>query len=339
MGYINNAPSRLGQVNAANDQNALFLKQFAGEVLSVFETVNVMMPLHTVRTITSGKSASFPAMSTASAGYHTPGESVIETGDGASPTEGSKYLSSVKHNEIIVTINDLLISSTFVANIDEAKNHYDIRSEYTTQMARALAYEADKNLIHLGIQGARVTGGTADRFGGGDYLGSSIDISSGTPTGAEILGGIADAAEYMDTKDVPSHDRYCVMGPGSYYKLLESNYDAINRDYGNDGNGSIATGHIVSAYGMRILKSNHIPTADYVAPAGDLSSLANTDLTGAGVAPQALCFQRSGLATVKLMDLAVESEYMVERQGTLMLCKYAMGHEVLRNECLVELKA
>ena len=339
MGYINNSPSRLGMVNNTGDQNTLFLRMFAGEVLSVFEEANVMMPLHMVRTISSGKSASFPATATASAAYHTPGESVIETGDGASPTEGSKYLSNILHNERVITINDLLVSSAFVANIDEAKNHFDVRSEYSAQIARALAYEADKNLIMLGLQGARVTGGTADRFGGGTYLGNSIDISSGTPTGAEILGGIADAAQHFDEKDVPSHDRYCVVSPAGYYKLLESNYDAINRDYGNDGNGSVATGHIVSAYGMRILKSNHLPTADYTAPAGDLSTLANTTYTGAGNVPWALCFQRSGLGTVKLMDLAVESEYSVERQGSLILAKYAMGHDILRHECLVELKA
>jgi hypothetical protein len=37
------------------------------------------------------------------------------------------------------------------------------------------------------------------------------------------------------------------------------------------------------------------------------------------------------------MDLSVESEYIMERMGTLMLAKYAMGHSVLRNECCYEL--
>ena len=34
--------------------------------------------------------------------------------------------------------------------------------------------------------------------------------------------------------------------------------------------------------------------------------------------------------TVKLMDLAVESEYQITRQGTLMVARYAMGHNILR---------
>jgi len=30
------------------------------------------------------------------------------------------------------------------------------------------------------------------------------------------------------------------------------------------------------------------------------------------------------------MDLGLESEYQINRQGTLMVAKYAMGHNVLR---------
>ena len=39
---------------------------------------------------------------------------------------------------------------------------------------------------------------------------------------------------------------------------------------------------------------------------------------------------QDAIATVKLMDLAIESEYQVNRQGTLTVAKYAMGHNVLR---------
>ena len=57
----NATPSRLGVVNGATPANfaaetSLFLKVFAGEVLTVFEENNVMKDLHTMRTISSGKS-------------------------------------------------------------------------------------------------------------------------------------------------------------------------------------------------------------------------------------------------------------------------------------------
>jgi hypothetical protein len=323
--------SRSGQANGTGDQNALFLKKFAGEVLSVFEENNVMMPLHTVRTIESGKSAQFPAIKTASATYHTPGESLITDQDAGS----SDYLSNIKHNEIVVTINDLLVSSCFIPRIDEAKNHYDVRGEYTRQMGAALAIEADKTLINYGLVGARAA---ADRFGGTDYIGSKIDIGSG-PTGTELVAGIVDAAQTLDENDIPSTDRYCVLTPANYYKMVEENKDAINRDYGNDGNGSLASGVVMSVAGIRIFKSNHLPTADWTPAAGDLGTASGTyDFVGTGgSATNALIFHRSALATVKLLDLSVETDYQVERQGTLMVAKYAMGHDILRNEALVEL--
>ena len=38
------------------------------------------------------------------------------------------------------------------------------------------------------------------------------------------------------------------------------------------------------------------------------------------------------------MDLAVESEYDIRRQGTLMVAKYAMGHGALRPEAAVQIQ-
>ena len=48
---------------------------------------------------------------------------------------------------------------------------------------------------------------------------------------------------------------------------------------------------------------------------------------------------KSAIGTVKLMDLAVESEYSIPKQATLMLAKYAMGHGILRPEGAVSVIA
>lgn len=53
-------PSRLGQVNAANDANALFLKVFSNEILTTFDEANIMKDLHTIRSISSGKVLNSP---------------------------------------------------------------------------------------------------------------------------------------------------------------------------------------------------------------------------------------------------------------------------------------
>ena len=294
----------------------------------------------------SGKSAQFPAIGKTTAVYHTPGESIIETGTGSGSPEPSKYLSSINAGEKIITINDMLLSAAFISNLQEAKNHYDVRSEYTKQMGAALARSADQTLIQLLFQGA---GATVDRFGGGDstYLSSSTSIPTETSTASELVGAVFDAAQAFDEKNVPATDRFCLLSPENYYKVVQdtTNASILNRDFGNDANGSIASGQVVNIAGVRILKTNNIPgvtsgnlgAGDITTPAGDKSSLPGTqDYTGDGDAkvPEGIVFHRSALGTVKLMDLALESEYQIERQGTLMVARYAMGHDVLRHEAI-----
>lgn len=362
---IEATPSRLGQVNLAGDVDSLFLKVFSGEIIASFEEANLMLPLTKVRSISSGKVASFAVTGVATAGYHTPGESVLTTGDTTAfantvsggnsnmtvgvNTGSSKYLQKFKHNEKLIYIDDVLLSSVFVADIDELKNHYDVRSTYSREIGRALAYTADKNLIRTVIAGARVT---TDRFGTSNaaYLGAQIELSAGvgTLTSENMIAGLFTAAQKMDEANVPTDGRYAILTPGNYYKLVNGDGAkiAVNKDWG--GNGNIAKGQIVEIAGITVLKSNHIPTTNEAssAVAPHNSAQIKNDVFGAngvgyGAAnfstTQGIVFHTDGVGTVKLMDLAVESEYMMDRLGTLMLAKYAMGHGILREECCYEL--
>ena len=342
MAYIEPAVSRLGQQNAAGDVDALFLKVFSGEILQVFEENNIMMPLTQQRNISSGKTAQFPVVGTAQAKYHTPGESVLTTDDGSS---AAKYLSQVKHAERTISIDGVLLSTAFIADIDEAKNHYDVRAAYTTQIGRELAYSADRALIRTVIAGARKT---TDRFGGSDakFLGAAIDTASGaTYTDAELVSACAEVAQKMDEASVPAEGRYMVLTPANYYTLVKTGNPAINSDFG--GMGSIATGEVTQVAGLRILKSNHIPTADESSTQDSVlgDDLIKNDVFTAGGGYSGddfsntvgVAFQSEAVGTVKLMDLAVESEYQMDRLGTLMLAKYAMGHGILREECCYEI--
>ena len=47
-------PSRLGQVDGAGDAKAIFLKVFAGEVITAYEQMVVLKELTRQRTIQSG---------------------------------------------------------------------------------------------------------------------------------------------------------------------------------------------------------------------------------------------------------------------------------------------
>ena len=364
MAYNATSPNRFG-TNAGlsgSGVDELFLKVFSGEVLTTFEETNLMMGLHRVRTITSGKTAQFPVTGVASAKYHTPGESVL--------VDDTGYLSSINHGEKTISIDGILQSSAFVADIDEAKNHYDVRSIYSTEIGRALAYHADKAIMRTVIAGAREL---TDRFStsavttdtaviASKYLGGVINID-GTSTvdteidsqgeyggsgsqerGKDLYEGIFKAANLMDSKNVSRDGRFCILSPDNYYKLLTENEDAISRDFNPEGNGSFAGGDIAAIAGIRILKSTHLPTGDETGDALlDAAEINNNVFGGTtGYAAdfsntQGVVFQTEGVGTVKLMDLSMESEYFMERMGTLLLAKYAMGHGVLRPEACYEL--
>ena len=86
--------SRLGLVNnTGTGYDALFLKVFAGEVLSSFRKATIFEDLHTVRTISSGKSAQFPIIGLSSTAYHTPGTQL--TGNAIKHAEATINLSLI----------------------------------------------------------------------------------------------------------------------------------------------------------------------------------------------------------------------------------------------------
>jgi len=345
-------PSRVGQVNSAGDVDALFLKKFSGEILQTFEESNVFKPLHTIRTIENGKSAQFPVTGIATANYHTPGENIAEEGGSAS----SKYLSDIKKAEQIITIDKMLIASTFLANIDDVKNHYDIRSVYANELGKALALRFDSAIAKVFIAAARssavITGGKT----GGQLDVANNDFSAGdvagTPaavTGAELITALFTAAQKLDENDIPGDGRFAVLRPSEYYKLITGgsgavaiNTSAANKDVG--GSGSLASGSIAQVAGINIYKSTHIPSTDLSAVTSGDGASSNDVFGGNGVGYNGdfrnslgIVGHSAAVGTVKLLDLATESEYQIERQGTLFVAKYAMGHGILRPECAIEL--
>ena len=328
--------SRLGQVNGANAVDALFLKVFSGEILTTFEEFNVMKDLHTIRTIANGKSAQFPVTGIASAAYHTPGENIADS--------SNSYLSQIKHAEKVINIDDVLLASTFIANIDELKNHYDVRSIYAQELGKALAKRFDlatmKTLTAAARSAATITGGKA-----------GIAIDGGEPgdfNGTVIQAKLFEAAQKLDENDIPNDGkRFAILKPRDYYTLIASGEEVINRDFG--GRGDVATGRIPMVAGINIYKSNHLVDVAKTGSnqdAQDASASVTNDVFGSGGTgynadmdkTQIIGGHPSAIGTVKLLDLATESDYKVELQGSLFVAKYAMGHGVLRPEAAFEIK-
>jgi len=312
----NAVASRIGAINGGADKDALFLKVWSGEVLATFMRENKMLGMTNVRSISSGKSAQFPVIGTTSASYHTPGNEILG--------------SSVNHAEKTINIDDLLVSSAFLANLDEAKNHYDVRSIYTAEMGRALANTVDKNLLQLAVLGARAS----STITGGNGGLSRIDADADTNV-ASLIESIFACAQALDEKDVPSEDRFCVVTPAQYYNIVQ-NDKILNRDFGAQNNGVYADGTVIKVAGVNIVKSNTAVTA-FADNSSAVSGTNNTYNVDAQYT-QAVVFHKSALGTVKLMDLGMESEYDIRRQGSLMVGKMALGHGILRPESACEIK-
>ena len=83
--------------------------------------------------------------------------------------------------------------------------------------------------------------------------------------------------------------------------------------------------------------------SQYGVPAGDntddFASGDNQYISNVAMEVRALVMTQDAVATVKLMDMSVESEYQINRQGTLVVSKYAMGHNVLRPAAAVSIHA
>ena len=318
--------SRLGLVNnSGTSYDALFLKVFSGEVLTAFSENNVFgEKLHSVRTISSGKSAQFPVMGTATAAYHTVG----------TPLVGANQ---IKANEKVITIDDLLISQAFVSNLDELKNHYDVRSTYASELGKALARTYDENVAKVIANASRASATISGGSGGTVLTLASGNTASANVTGDELAAAIYDIAQAFDERDIPSTDRFIVLPPAEYYKLPESATRTIDTDYNPGGNGSFASGRVLQVAGMPVIMSNNVPQTNVSSnPTG-----ANNAYNGDDSKTLGLVFHKSAVGTVKLMDMTTEisgSDYGIMYQGTLLVAKYALGHGILRPEAAATIK-
>ena len=322
----NASPVKFGNVNSGSTRDdALFLKVFAGEVITSFDRASKTAGADMVRSISNGKSASFPVMGRVGASYHAVGTEI--TG------------SDVNSNEKVITINDLLISSVFVSNIEEAKNHWDVRSAYSTEMGRALSFQKDKHILQtIGqatLASANVTGGDATT----NVVNTGIASATDATAANAMIDAIFAAAKELDANYVPSEGRKCFMRLEEYYKLANAT-NAVNVDFSGGANGGVASGKVAKIAGIELVPVPHFVSSN-VTSGADAGSATN-----AGSTPQAvnltnfvaLVSHPSAVGTVKLMDLAVEKEYDIRRQGTLMVAKYSMGHGVLRPEAAVGIK-
>lgn len=309
------ATSGIEGESPTGNQWELFKQNYAAEVITAFVENYKLDGKVTTRDIDSGKSVSFPNIGTIGSEYHVPGTTI----------EGMK----VEHNETIVTLDPMLISHAFIANIDEAMNHYDVRSEYTRQQGAELAVARMLNEIRCAIQAARVTTPKVPGQPGG-----AIVKNTAMATDATVLANaFRQARRIFDEKLLPdiASEFTGALSPAQWY-LLTENKDLIDRDINPESNGSYGQAMIASVARIPLVKINAMPRSNEASNQKVLAKYRADYSNTVGV-----IFHRSAVGTLKLLDLALEDVYQGEKQGTLMLAKYALGHGILAPRGAIEL--
>jgi hypothetical protein len=359
--------TRPGADNGGTDARALYLKLFSGEMFKGFEYNAIARDLVTKRTLTNGKSMQFIYTGRTTAEYHTPGNAILGNTDGAPPVA-----------EKTVTVDDLLISSAFVYDLDETLAHYDLRSEISRKIGYALAEKYDRLIFRSITRGARAAspitktnfvepGGTQVRVG-------TTTNASDAYSATALVSAFYDAAAAMDEKGVSQEGRVGVLNPRQYYALIQEvgNNGLINRD--EQGTARQKGQGIVEIAGIKIYKSMNIPffsqygtkfgtgsatnpgttdpgnTGSFVSPA--MEDAAN-DVSGIGGDNEygeetefanscGLIFQREGAACVEAIGPQVQvtsGDVSVIYQGDVILGRLAMGADYLNPSACVELFA
>ena len=357
--------TRPGQANSTGDARALYLKLFSGEMFKGFEYNAIARDLVMKRTLTNGKSMQFIYTGRTKAEYHTPGNAILGNSDGAPPVA-----------EKTVTVDDLLISSAFVYDLDETLAHYDLRSEISRKIGYALAEKYDRLIFRALTRGARAAspitktnfvepGGTQVRVG-------TTTNASDAYSATALVTAFYDAAAAMDEKGVSSEGRVGILNPRQYYALIQEvgNNGLINRD--EQGTARQKGQGIVEIAGIKIFKSMNIPffsqygtkfgtgsatnpgttdpgnTGSFVSPAVEDAA---ADVTGINneygeetefANSCGLIFQKEGAACVEAIGPQVQvtsGDVSVIYQGDVILGRLAMGADYLNPAACVELVA
>lgn len=315
----------------AGDKLALFLKVFGGEVLTAFARTSVTTSRHMMRSISSGKSAQFPVLGRTNAAYLAPGANLDD------------IRKDIPHTEKTISIDGLLTADVLIYDIEDAMNHYDVRSEYTAQLGESLAMAADGAVL-AEIAGLcnlpeaaneNITG-----LGKATVLETSklkAELATPAAIGAEVIELLARARAALTKNYVPASDRVFFCDPDTYSAILSSlmpnaaNYAAIIDP---------ERGSIRNVMGFEVVEVPHLTSGGAGDSREELDTnqkhqfpatvLGDTKVAKSNVI--GLFMHRSAVGTVKLKDLALERARRANFQADQIIAKYAMGHGGLRPE-------
>ena len=342
------------------DRRALYLKLFSGEMFKGFQHNAIARDLLMKRTLKNGKSLQFIYTGRTNAEFHTPGNPILGNSDGAPPVA-----------EKTITVDELLISSAFLYELDETLAHYDLRSEISRKIGYALAQKYDRLAFRAVTRGAReaspITKTSYVEPGGTQIRVGSTTNDSDAFVPANLISAFYDAAAALDEKGVSTDGRVAVINARQYYELIQQvgENGLVNRDA--QGSSRQKGNGIVEIAGIKIYKSMNIPflgsygtayggttgvtaptnVGDFVSESIEDASNAETGIkndygtaTEVGTKSCGLIFQKEAAGVVEAIGPQVQvtkGDVSVIYQGDVILGRLACGADYVNPAAAVEL--
>ena len=301
-----------------NTRYATALTLFSGEVYNAFNDATIFKGLIRNYSLRGGKSKQFLLTGKLDSGYHTPGTPIL-------PAAG------LKSNEKTINMDDLLVSSQFVYDLDEILSQWSSRSEISKQIGEALALHYDDRLARVLCKAA-----TESSVVTGEPGGFQVNIGAGNTNNAQaIVDGFFEAAAVLDERSAPQEGRVAVLSPRQYYSLISSvDTNILNREIGNTQGDMNSGKGLYSIAGIRIYKSNVLAN-QYGKNATDnaLVTGEQNDYVVDNTALSGLVFHREAAGCVEAVAPSIETtsgDFHVQYQGDLIVGKLAMGADTLR---------
>ena len=331
-GSLNSVPSTIALSQGYNDGSttgkyATYLKLFSGEMIKAYESACIAKDTVQNRTLRNGKSLQFIYTGRMTADYHTPGNPILGSGD---PPVAEKT----------ILMDDLLVSSAFLYDLDETLAHYSLRSEISAKIGHALAEAYDKKIFRVIAKAAR-TAHPITAAPGPEPGGSVINLGAGNEFNAQALvDGFFEAASILDEKNVPRQGRTAVLSPRQYYALVSQvDTNILNRDFGNTS-GSLTSGEgLYEIAGIQIRRSNNLP---FMAGTVNRVDGENNDYSGDFSSSCGLIYGRDAAGVVQGIGPSVQTtggDVKTMYQGDIIVGRLAMGADWLNPAAAIELQA
>lgn len=310
MSAYTDAASRPGRKGAGGtDARELFLVEFGGMVIQSYDESMDYGDFRYVKSISQGKADTFPIIGRKrDASEHTPGEIILG--------------GTIEHNEIEISVDNILVDSAFIPEIDQLLAHYEFSEPYAKQLGQSLGSTNDRRIAIMHILASRdVTDVAQGQPTPAYYYHANLKTDASKLEEAAFL-----SAQYMLENDI-SGEKPSIMLPHQQILLL-ARYSGIEGGPVTTGSGNRSSGTIGPIAGMTPKGTNHIPKTNITT---GLAKYRGDFTTTVGH-----CGSKMAVGTLERRAMKVVMKEQDDRLGTIIIASMLNGHGKLRRECSIE---